>query len=109
MRFTSVALASLAGYAFAYCAPSSGYGSDANCLCQSEGEDLAARYAAVIAQQNSDIGTPVETAQQIIAKNYLEQSDSANQQIGIPVRIFSCSFHTRIFANLCPNSSVNSQ
>ncbi len=56
------------------------------CLSDSEADTIVARYAAVIAQQPSDLGSAVVTAKAIVAKNYTEQSDSANQQIGIPVR-----------------------
>ena len=64
-------------------APQASYGG--NCVTQSEAETIVARYAAVISGQSSDLGGPVKTARAIAATNYSEQSDSANQQIGIPV------------------------
>lgn len=38
-----------------------------HCISQPEAETLVERYSAVIAQQPSDLGDPVVTAQQIIA------------------------------------------
>ena len=82
MKFSlSVALASLASFAFA--APPA-YG---NCLSQAEAETLVARYAAVVAQVPSDIGGPIKTARAITANGYTETSDSANIQLGIPVSL----------------------
>lgn len=60
-------------------------GGGGGCISQSAAETLVSRYAAVIAQQSSDLGGPVKTARAIAAQNYQEQSDSANQQIGIPL------------------------
>jgi hypothetical protein len=82
MKSFFVALTALASLAVAV--PSSGSGSG-YCLCDADAEKLVSRYAAVIAEQDSDLGDPVTTAKAIIARNYAEQSDSANQQIGIPV------------------------
>ena len=59
-----------------------GYG---DCLSQAAAEKLVAEYAAVIAQQPSDLGGPVKTARAITAAGYSETSDSANIQLGIPV------------------------
>ena len=61
-----------------------GYG-NAGCLSQTQAETLVHEYAAVIAQQPSDLGGPTKTARLITAPGYQEYSDSANQQIGIPV------------------------
>lgn len=77
--FAAVAIASLA-----YAAPGGVYGGR-NCISQSEGEALAARYAAVIAGEASDLGGPVRTARAIAAQGYVEQSDSANILGGLPV------------------------
>ncbi|KAK3681217.1 hypothetical protein LTR37_020931 [Vermiconidia calcicola] len=83
MKFT-LAIASLASLAIA--APQGSYGNGGGfCLSQSCAENLVNRYAAVVAGQASDIGGPVRTARQIIAANFEEQSDSANQQIGRPL------------------------
>ena len=80
MKFTSLTLVTLVSYAIA--APTAG-----GCLSLQAGTDLVNRYAAIVGARDSDIGGPVETAEQIIADTYNEFSDSANQQIGLPVRI----------------------
>ncbi|KAK3049763.1 hypothetical protein LTR09_008939 [Extremus antarcticus] len=85
MKFTIFALATVASLATA--APTSrdtGY-----CVCQADAETLVARYAAVIAAQPSDLGGPIKTAKAITGRNYVEQSDSANQQIGIPLGVLT--------------------
>ena len=81
MKLT-VILSSLAALAFAIPTAPPTYD---NCLSQEEAETLVARYAAVVAQQPSDIGNATETAIAITADSYTETSDSANIQIGIPV------------------------
>ncbi len=55
------------------------------CLSQSDANTLVARYADVIAQRPSDIGSPTATAEFIAAVGYFEESDSANINIGLPV------------------------
>lgn len=61
MKLTSVAFAVALLTPFASCAPAS------YCLTQSEANTLVERYGSVIAQQNSDLGSPVVTARAIAA------------------------------------------
>ena len=81
MRFNLALAASLASGALAV--PwGKGGGGNGKCLSQSEAETLVNEYAAVIAQQPSDLGSAADTAAAIAAAGYQEQSDSANTQIG---------------------------
>ena len=87
MKLSLFAIASLGSVAFALPTSPAGYhGGHGRCLSQDAAETLVAEYRAVIGQVDSDLGDPVTTAQQIIARNYQESSDSANSQLGIPVR-----------------------
>ena len=81
--FASLTVALSAAASFAVAVPN-GYG-NAGCLSQSQAETLVHEYAAVIAQVPSDLGGPTKTARLIAAPGYQEYSDSANQQLGIPV------------------------
>lgn len=60
---------------------------------QLQAQQLVARYAAVIAQKPSDLGSPTQTANLIVDSTYSEQSDSANIQIGIPVSSLPCGIN----------------
>lgn len=82
LAITSLSLSFLASSALAGRA-----GNGAGCLSQQAAETLVGRYAAVLGQVDSDIGTPVETAYGITLPSYSEYSDSANIQLGIPVRL----------------------
>ena len=79
LSFVASTLALLASAALA--APSY------KCVSQSEAEQLVSLYGTVIADQPSSIGTPAQTVRAITNVDYMEQSDSANIIIGIPVCI----------------------
>lgn len=91
MKFTIFALAAVASFVTA--APTSPDGYGGYCVTQADAEKLVAEYAAVISASPSDLGGPVKTAKLITGRNYVEQSDSANQQIGIPVRTLALNLH----------------
>jgi len=79
-------LALLAALAFA--APPSGYGPSGNgdqCITRQEANKLVGYYAAVLDHQGTDLGTPEQTVAAIMVPSYKEYSDSANEQIGLPV------------------------
>lgn len=97
MKSTFFALATVASFVAA--APwHGGHHGGYGCISQSDAELLASRYAAVIAQSDSDLGGPVKTAKAIAAPSYLEQSDSANILGGLPVSKASdlCNLKARI-------------
>jgi hypothetical protein len=83
MKSISLALTAVASLAAAV--PQYGNSPPSNCISQSDAQTLVARYAAVIAETSSDLGSAVKTAKAITAQGYTEQSDSANIELGIPV------------------------
>ena len=62
-----------------------------HCVCRSEALDIVARYAALQNLTTSDLGDPTTTANQILADDFQETSDSLNELIGLPVSLcLSC-------------------
>lgn len=56
-----------------------------NCISQYAADKLVSEYIGVLSHQNTDLGTPNETAQAILDDNYTETSDSILSLEGQPL------------------------
>lgn len=83
MHFTYLTFVLALAAALALAAPPSGYGDQ--CITRQEASKLVGYYAAVLDHQGTDLGTPEQTVAAIMVPSYKEYSDSANEQIGLPV------------------------
>lgn len=60
-----------------------------NCVSQQDANTFVSNFATVLAHQNSSLGTPQQTANILLADNFVEYSNSVLSLQGLPVCLTS--------------------
>jgi hypothetical protein len=96
-------LASLAAIAYATASPTEKRGGYGNCLTDEQANTIVAKYASILEGVEYQGQSPNVTAEQVVAKNYVEYSDSILSLEDAPVSKFA-TYCLRVFSNKSASS-----